>query len=182
MFGLAIMSRWIYTNGLYEPKVNNIGEHIESPDEYFLRIKNILPNFPKEVLIQWLYEHWNDIDNFAWLGFEKLNFESVEWSVSELLASGIEDHEVIETYKYNFVNGSYSDRIKSLSSYFQKYGTWLIAPLLLKNQDNNISYPNGFACNSPYHPIEGHHRFAIFFANKKSELLQKEHKIWLVGG
>lgn len=176
------MSEWIYTNGLYEPKTNMIGECIESPDGYFLRIKNILPNFPREVLIQWFYEHWNDIDNFAWLGFEKLNFDCVEWSVSELLASGIKDNEVIETYKHNFLNGSCSDRMKSLSSYFKRYGTWPIAPLLLKNLDNNISYPNGLACNSPYHPIEGYHRFAILFANITNASQQKRHQIWLAGG
>lgn len=121
--GLGNMSKWIYTNGLYEPKVNNIGEYLESVDEYFLRMRSVLPNFPKEVLIQWFYEHWNDIDNFAWLNFEKLNFECARWSASEILSSGTADHEVIKTYQLNYEKVTCSVRMKSLSSFFNCYGT-----------------------------------------------------------
>jgi len=181
-FGLIMIKRWIYTNGLYEPKLNKVGEYVESQKEYYLRIRKILPNFPEEVLIQWFYDHWNDIDNFAWLEFQKLNFEVVKWSVPAILASGIECNEEIKTYKYNFVNGSYSERMKSIATFFQNYGTWPIAPLLLKNVDGNFRYPNGFPCNSPYHPLEGLHRYAIFFAYQNKPFVQKIHKIWLVGG
>lgn len=176
------MKKWLCTNDLYLPKLNQMDEYRESKDEYFLRIKKILPNFPKEVLIQWLYEHWNDIDNFSWLEFPKLNFESVEWPIRRIEESGIHCHETIKAYLYRFQNGTESKRMISIDNHFQSNGTWPVAPLLLKNVNGTAKYPNGLSCEEPYHPVEGHHRLAIFLAYRNMPFIKENHKIWLIGG
>ena len=58
------------------------GKRIETESDYLKRISStILPNWPEEVLKEWLYRHAPHIDEYSFLGFEKFNFAIGEYRI-----------------------------------------------------------------------------------------------------
>ena len=59
---------------------------LEAFDNYYARVKALLPNFPSSVLQQWFYEHFDSaITDYAWLGFERLSFNETTWPIERII-------------------------------------------------------------------------------------------------
>ncbi|RXT08925.1 hypothetical protein [Ammoniphilus sp. CFH 90114] len=111
-------------------------------EEYKKRAAPLLPNFPECALKNWIYRHYADIDNYSFLGFEKMHFKEELWSKDDI---------------YNYIKSFYPDLIDSLGyqiyarhdkSWLQKYmlkhKTWN-APIIVYQ---NTSHPD---IGKPYH-------------------------------
>jgi len=170
-----------YTNyiELFLPKQDIDDQYLETEDDYCDRIKNLLPNFPKDILSQWLYEHCGDIEKFAWLDFTKLKFKKKLWGIEELIDFNIENYEIVKHYLEHIKRKTKTPRFDSLTSYIRKNGTWPTAPIFLENCTNQHFYPNGLACHVPIHPLEGHHRLAVLLSYKKEKFIKQKHEIWI---
>jgi hypothetical protein len=164
----------------YLPLVDDDGNIIESREVYCLRVAKILPNFPNEVASQWLYEHWSDIGRFDWLNFPSLQFFDETWSTDQILTSGVDHHPFVELYRKHFETRVVVRRSERIAEYMSEHGTWPVGPLLVENRLGLLSYPGGGSFCSPFHPLEGQHRLAVFMAFAQNPQLKAEHKVWRV--
>ena len=88
--------KWIETYGRYSPIVTPDNVPSETVEEYCRRMRPLLPNFPAEVLSQWFFDHWSQIDDYAWLGFDRLRFDRREWTSEQIMQSGIQENDSIQ--------------------------------------------------------------------------------------
>jgi len=161
----------IFDYNRYEPE--DIGLYLE-------RALKHLPNFPKEVIIQWFYDHPQQIDEHKWLGYEKLKFELLKWKTDEVPITDFGNTDAVETYMYNyFERGISTSRRDRIESYFNEHGTWPVPPIFLENLNGDLEYPHGFPCGKPYHLLEGHNRMAFFIKYKKLKKLSETHLVYI---
>jgi len=163
----------------YGPKLSKSDSCLESREEYARRAQRLLPHFPEEVLSQWFYDHWPQIDDYAWLEYPMLRFVKAIWSSNQVMESGIERNSSILIDKKNFEDGVVSDPIQRIAGSFETAGTWPVSPIFLANLRGDQSFPNGYRCTSPYHLIEGHHRAAIFMVFFERGALVQTHQVWV---
>lgn len=167
---------------VYFPKRSSSDEYLETVDEYCTRMKNVLPNFPDEVLSQWFYRHCRlDIDDYAWLNYSTLKFNKEEWTSEKILSAGVKDNERVQINKKQFEAGDKTLRKERIESYFTLHHTWPIAPILLHNPNDDMSLPNGCTCTSPYHLIDGNNRLGIFLSLFDNCSIDKHqmHFVWI---
>jgi len=150
----------------YLPKRSKSDEYLETANEYYGRVKKFLPNIPEEVLKQFFYKHSIlDIGDYAWLDYRALKFFKERWTSSFIInKSGIKNNDKVITNKENHFELGYR------------------APILLCNPENNIVSPNGYKYTSPYHPLDGNNRLAIFLSLYENGQIEsdKKHLIWVV--
>jgi len=176
---VSLTFQWIDTKGRYRPKLTSTDQYAESADEYCERIQHLLPRFPTEVLTQWFYEHWAQIDDYAWLGFRRLQFDRILWTSEEVMCSGIKDDQSVQVDHRHYENGVTGQRIERIASHFRSHGTWPVAPVFLANPGADIVRPDGLNLTSPYHLLEGHHRAGLFWSFLDQGVLRIEHEVWV---
>lgn len=154
----------------------------ETQDNYITRIRNAFPNIPDEVILQWFFDHYQQIEEYSWIDFSKLTFNRITVLTEEIPIKNIGNDSCIEHYLYNFTTGTTRKipRFKRISDYFEKYGTWPIPPIYLANYYGKYQFDIGFKCGIPFHLVEGHNRLAqfIYYKNKGNTLLDT-HEIYL---
>lgn len=152
----------------------------EDKSKYLDRILKLLPNFPKEVIIQWFYDHPQQVHDHEWLEYNNLKFELTVFGTDQIPLTDFGNTGAVETYRYNyFVNGVTNSRREKLESYFQKHGTWPVPPIFLKNEKCNLKYPHGLPCGKPLHLLEGHNRMAFFVEYKSLNKLLYSHLVYI---
>lgn len=169
------MSKSIYAPLYSEQKLEK-----ESHAAYIRRIQPLLPRFPEDILIQWFYDHDQQIKNHEWLNYPSLRFDKNKWSTDKIPTENYGNAKGVKINMEHHFKGSrniYTDR---LVSYFEHYGTWPVPPIFLPNPDGNIKYPDGYQCGMPYHLIEGHHRMAFFFIFKEKNKLASVHDVYII--
>ena len=160
--------------------VDDLEEPLETEAEYCDRFKKMYQNFPDDVVTQWFFDHRQAIHQNSWLDYEKAKFQLKLFTSSELFNSSLYENPIVAQYSQHFENGNTSKRMERIASYVNKHGTWPRAPIILFNPDSKIVSPWGMRCDSPYHLLEGHHRFAVFYALTKKCEINKLHKVWLL--
>jgi hypothetical protein len=142
-------------------------------------MRPLLPNFPAEVLSQWFFDHWSQIDDYAWLGFDRLRFDRREWTSEQIMQSGIQENDSIQIDHRHFEKGILAPRIERIACFFDANGTWPVPPIFLDNTDNDITRPDGWRLTTPYHLLEGSHRAAIFWTYHSRGALVSSHFLWV---
>jgi len=169
----------------YLPKRSKSDEYLETANEYCVRTKKLLPNIPKEVLIQFFYKHSIlDINDYAWLDYRTLKLFKERWTSSFIInESGIKNNDKVIINKENhFESGYLTPLTKSIKNYLLKYHTWPGIPILLYNPENNMLSPSCYKYTSPYHPIDGNKRLAIFLSLYENGQIKsdRKHLVWVV--
>jgi hypothetical protein len=164
----------------YLPYENKDGEIIEDRYSNANRMRaTVLPNFPEEVLIEWFYRHPNIIEDYCFLGFEKLQFALQVWKLDDLpgreaaLSGNISERPVSE----------FKSRLKQKSWVhvdMRENGTWNTPILLMENSANNLISPRGVKFKSPLHLLEGHTRLSCLIALRLLGKANDTHKVWIV--
>ncbi len=156
-------------------------DSIETFSEYYDRINSLLPNFPKCVLQQWLFEHFTcATDRYAWLGFEKLSFRKECWSSEKILDDVKAWNELaVESWKSAFITSPDYKRGR-LVDFMRQNSTWPVPPLVLDNS-TGLRMPNGSEI-ARWELIEGHHRLAYFRALcvEPDRTAPRKHCLWLI--
>ena len=67
----------------YQPRRDEDWRVVEDAWPYVERMRSgPLANWPQEVLVEWLHRHANNMEDYAFLGFERLRFQRVTWPAS----------------------------------------------------------------------------------------------------
>lgn len=165
------------------PKVNGYGgAGIESFEEYYARWPQELRNFPRDVVENWVYRHWQDFGRH-WLSrdLECFEFRLVELSNSKVMEIGhIRDW--VQTLDY-WGDELFRDETRR--------GTWLArstldlgtppAPIIVAFDASGLYHPVG----APMHAIqliEGHLRLAYLrgMIRHNHPSLREAHDVWAV--
>lgn len=146
--------------------------------EYFQRIHKLLPNWPEEVVKEWLYRHNNQIEDYFYLGFHNFKFSLERWE-NEKIVEAINSHKmdyVIDPLGLQILDKPYS----FLQKYIHKNGTWPSPIIVLKTEDEMILGSKELL-GKPYHLLEGHLRLGyIRNLYKNNKKLKKEHLVYIV--
>jgi hypothetical protein len=164
----------------YLPYVNDAGEVVEDRNAHYRRVSCLLPNFPEDVLGQWIYEHWSDVGRFDWLNFPSLKFTADSWTTEQVKKSGAARHEFVQMHRKHFESGDGGRRTERIAKYMRQHGTWPLPPLMVQNESGVLGFPGGGWFCSPYHPIEGQHRLGVFMSLATSGKLGSHHAVWRV--
>ncbi|TKJ83303.1 hypothetical protein PaeCFBP13512_23035 [Paenibacillus sp. CFBP13512] len=165
-----------------------LGSEVEDKElfiEYKKRIGHLLPNFPECALENWIYRHHSDIDDYAFLDFQKMKFQEKSWSKDEIF-NNIKSYEsgMIDNLGYHIYE---SDDPNWLQKYMLTHNTWNV-PIIVFQNDSPLNIPiiafeEDFPdMGKPYHLLEGHLRLNYFreMYRKEKERLNDNHKLWLV--
>ncbi|MFD2046616.1 hypothetical protein ACFSTA_20355 [Ornithinibacillus salinisoli] len=140
-------------------------------ESYKLRVAHLLPNFPVEVLEQWIYRHYSDINDYSFLGLENMAFTEIIMKKDDIY-NNIKsyDDKIIDSLGYQIYERSNKTWLqKKMISQF----TWPVPIIVYKNYDN----PD---MGKPYHLIEGHLRLNYFRAmyRREKNILLDNHRVW----
>ncbi|HLF66788.1 MAG TPA: hypothetical protein VI522_04150, partial [Gammaproteobacteria bacterium] len=57
----------------------------EGKESYVSRIASLVPNIPKDILIQWFYDHYNCVkQRYSWLDVSTMNFIMEVWNKKDI--------------------------------------------------------------------------------------------------
>ena len=182
---MEIMDNIYEVDKEYFPKRSRSDEYLETPNKYYERVKILLPNIPEEVLKQFFYKHSIlDIGDYAWLDYRTLKFFKERWTSSFIITeAGIKNNDKVIINKENHLELGYlTPRTESIRGHLLKYHTWPGTPILLYNHEDNIVSPSGYKYTSPYHPIDGNNRLAIFLSLYENGQIKsdRKHLVWVV--
>lgn len=157
----------------------------EEEDQYLSRVRPLLPNFPEDAIIHWLYRHNPQVlREYRWTNFSSLRFRLEKWSTDRILNEVEHTNEPgveIERQKLLQDQGQYR-KSYPLAAYMVSNGTWPIPPLVIDN-DRGEAWPNGSRI-ARFQAIEGMHRLGFLRALKEGAprfaALHPEHALWLI--
>jgi hypothetical protein len=141
----------------------------------------VLPNFPADVLDQWIVKTSGVLSQFSWFEPTRASFSEEEWSTNRILREIEHWHEGgVEMEVAKFLEERSYRETFGLSKFMRENGTWPVAPIVFDNENGQqIQFGGG----SPrYVMLEGMHRLGFLRGMKQLEperLLQK-HRVWLV--
>jgi hypothetical protein len=163
----------------YTPEKNGDGRVIEDVKIYVARMHaTLLPHFPEELLVEWLYRHHNCLYNYAFL-FESLRFERQSWKLEEIPGcEAFSDQKFCETFSRSF-DVRARDPFDWLARYMNQKGTWNTPVVLLENVQGDIVAPAWVTLRRPYHLMEGHRRLSFLIALRNQGRALDEHTVWL---
>ena len=164
----------------YLPRLDDSGNVTEEQGVHRQRVRRLLPNFPDEVLGQWVYEHWINVGQYDWLNFSSLKFEAATWTTEEILKSGATDDPFVSLYRNQLESSVLDRRTKRIAKYMRIHGTWPVKPLLLANPRGALCWPGGEALGGPFHLMEGRHRVGVLAALSARGKLAPCHGVWCV--
>ncbi|MCE9508260.1 MAG: hypothetical protein K8R48_08135 [Alphaproteobacteria bacterium] len=165
----------------FQPFVNDDGRVIEEESDYILRIQDgILPNWPAEVLKEWLYRHNTHMEEYSFLGFEKFQFQKETWDITQIPGrDAFKDEGFCDNFQSVDKRAASNPR-DWLAHYMMREGTWNSPIILLDNKSDIYRHPNGRKLKSPYHLLEGHRRLSFLNGLIRLEKALKTHPLWIV--
>lgn len=166
-------------DGGYEHLRPSPGDLPESFEVYRARVSPLLPGWPDEVLLQWLFQHFAVVvARYGWLDFGTLSFAREVWPVQRILSSVRAFNEAaVESWKtLLFADADFYD--SPLGTFMIEHGTWPVAPVVIDNAAC-FGMPDGKAIHR-WELIEGHHRLAYLRALAERDQVQATHALWLV--
>lgn len=163
----------------YEPQKDGDGWVTEEVKTYVARMRaTLLPHFPEELLVEWLYRHHDSLYTYASF-FESLRFERQTWKLQEIPGcEAFNDPKFCENFSRTF-----DDRVRNpkdwLARYMNQHGTWNTPIVLLENLRGEIPSIAWAAIRQPYHLLEGHRRLSFLIALRNQGSALEEHTIWI---
>jgi hypothetical protein len=165
----------------FDPYRNESGDVTEDANEYSKRMLKLLPNWPTEVLIEWLHRHNKECYRYEQLGFENFIFKKELWHLE-----AIPNREAFWNPKFcdNFKDverrATKSAFVDWLAQYMLENGTWNTPPIFLQNESGEIQIDGSKYIKSPYHLLEGHRRLSFLNGLREIGKAHKEHFVWIV--
>lgn len=164
----------------YQPYRDEHGWVTEAPFEYARRMKlTVLPNWPEEVLIEWLHRHADFIDKYAFLRFETFSFSREPWPLEYIPGrQAFADERFCDSFS------NIEERAKNpydwLAIYMLREGTWNTPIVFLQNKLGQFRFPYGLPLKHPYHLLEGHRRLSFLNGLRRIGKALPIHDVWVV--
>ena len=172
------------------PNVNEKYEDFRF-EEYYQRIVSTtkLNHIPKTIFEQWIYylhQDYNTLNNYAWINYENVEFTLSEWDLDQL-----ENVNVIEDFKSYYLDRASYSRLdqfcctkEDLYNWKEK-GTWKTPPIIIDVNTFLKDKPSWSELTPPYQLIEGHTRLGYLNSLKRISSANKggiapKHLIYLM--
>lgn len=145
---------------------------------YCRRTRSLLPNFPTNVLVQWLFRHDQFfIPNWGWLDFRNLAFEKQTWATDRVLQLRARDDSIPEHRRSILFDDRWPTKTW-LEKYMASRGTWPRPILVFCTAD--VALAPAARLPQPYVLMEGHRRLGYIRALADHNLARPAHSVWLV--
>lgn len=155
------------------PLENERGRNPAAQEAYLTRGSPLLPNFPKEILIDWFQEQPFAAQKWAFLDVTKL-----EWSRESLTLPGAEIFWGGKSQLNRLVKDITWER-PWVYKHVQENGTWTAPPIILKASGLVYLQNPPQPLNAPLHLAEGFHRVAAAHALSATVNLRPLHEFWV---
>ncbi|MBW4472622.1 MAG: hypothetical protein KME45_19950 [Stenomitos rutilans HA7619-LM2] len=164
----------------YQPFRDSDERVIEDEESYARRMKaDVLPDWPKEVLIEWLHRHADFIWKYVYLGFETFSFSNERWPLEKIPSrEAFDDEEFCDAFSN--VEERASDPYDWLAQHMLEQGTWNTPIILLQNERGQHTFPGGEPLKRPFHLLEGHRRLSFLNGLRKIGKAFPYHDVWVV--
>lgn len=165
------------------PQMDNDRWPTEPEEDYVRRISGALPNLPADVIGQWLYEHWDDADNYRHVlgGWARLSVALESAPTAEMQGTHLGNDHYIRGVQPFFENGGDDERYRRIKTFFQEHGTWPRPVIFLHNDPPSSTCSDPTCWGRPLHLVQGHHRMAAFLLYRETgRPLAERHKFWLL--
>jgi hypothetical protein len=164
----------------YQPHRDRDWRIVEDGSAFAARMRSgPLPRWPEEVLVEWLHRHADFMENYAFLGFERFQFERVTWPSNRIPgAAAFRDEKFCNNFQNVEERAAYSKH-DWLAHYMLREGTWNTPIVLLDSGSVADGSPEA-KLKTPFHLLEGHRRLAFLQGLKRLGKAKSEHAIWLV--
>lgn len=144
-------------------------------------LRMVLPNFPEDVLYQWVYWHNTQfIDENSFIGLEKFHFEKVNVDCEWISSVRDENLEILDYWGRDFIKGN---RNKTwLGRYIYENKTWPNPIVVLDVKNSLISHEmiGRKHIVGDRFLLEGHLRLAYVRALIEKSIAAKTHDVWKV--
>jgi len=159
----------------YHPRRGLHWRVIEEETSYVRRMREgPLTNWPEELLKEWLYRHANNMEDYSFLGFEKLRFSLETWDIDRIPGrEAFRDERFCDSFQ-NVEDRSRDDAYDWLAHYMLKEGTWNTPIVLFENQS-----AREIGLKTPFHLLEGHRRLSFLQGLKRLSKARRDHRIWV---
>jgi hypothetical protein len=162
----------------YQPFRDEDWRVVEEQSDYIHRMRLTLPNWPEELLQEWLYRHACCMERYAFLDFARFEFTQEVWTLA--CVPGLEAFNV-EKFCDDFQN--IEERAEKntrdwLAHYMLRVGTWNTPIVLLDNSDQ-YHFPTGEPLKYPYHLLEGHRRLSFLNGLRNLNKALPQHIVWI---
>jgi hypothetical protein len=164
----------------FQPHRNADWRVIESADDFVVRMQGtLLPNWPAEVLTEWLHRHSNHMEDYAQLDFTRMAFERLVWPLEAVPGrEAFKDGTFCDSFQ-NIELRAEDNSHDWLAHYMLREGTWNTPIVLLDSSGMAVSSVPDLI-RTPYHLLEGHRRLSFLQGLKRLQKAQSFHAIWLV--
>ena len=151
----------------------------ETEQEYVIRIRRKLPNWPEEVVIEWLFRHQGFLEPYSSLDWKRFRFTLLNLTTIEIPGCEVFMDETICNSGYkDFLN--YAKEGEWLATYMLNNGTWNTPIILLSNPNADLTDRWKDSLKSPLHLLEGHRRLSYFTMLRQLHKAKDSHYVWLV--
>lgn len=134
-------------------------EEDESKDQYEARLRAALPDFPSQVIRDWIVRHGESaFQEHGWLDYRRLRFDLTEMPTSCLLQMVLTSNEQAVSGWSRAIRTDNDFQETRLGQYMLRAGTWPVPPVVLYNPSGLVKAQG--AALGRYHLLEGHHRLA----------------------
>ncbi|WP_146142915.1 hypothetical protein [Halomonas sp. ND22Bw] len=152
----------------------------EAPEDYVKRMQPLLPHWPEEVLVEWLYRHAGGcLADYAPLRFERFHFSLEEWPVEDIPGP--------EAFANPRMCENFSDIERRaagphdwLAKYMLEHGTWNTPIVLLDNHDGGACEQTWGIIRTPWHLMEGHRRLSFLNGLRERGKAIDGHAVYVV--
>lgn len=151
----------------------------EEQDAYVEYAQHYLPNFPSEVLLEWIGRHgYEQMRRWKHVDLKSLKFEKVEWTTAEVarLKPMPNSEDYFQRGDNSMGTAALARNGDWLAQQLLSYGTWPY-PIVVMENDGTFSGPSG-AVPVGNVLVEGHRRVSLLL-NAPQDMLQDTHKVWL---
>jgi hypothetical protein len=159
------------------------GEHwriAEAEEDYIARMRTgPLPNWPTEPLKEWLYRHAQNMEDYAFLGFEEFEFELETWDVDRFPGREAFRAEGFCDSFQNVEERAAANEHDWLAHYMIREHTWN-TPIILLDNHSTPGFLQETRLKTPYHLLEGHRRLSFLHGLKRLDLARPQHSVWVV--
>lgn len=162
----------------YSPLRDRNLNAVEPVDAYVQRMQaGPLPNWPEELLVEWLHRHSECHFYYSNLGFERLVFTFEAWPLEQIPGrEAFSDPKFCDSFSGIEHRASPRDW---LAWHMMEHGTWNTPIVLFRNEDGRAVDYRGDLLKSPYHLLEGHRRLSFLNGLRRLGKANPEHLVWV---
>jgi len=151
----------------------------EGDAEYARRLRALLPDFPAQVLADWILNHGrNAFREHGWLDYRQLRFALRDEPTAFFDTVATSNDSAVGSWSHQFRTDPQFQQY-DLGEFMAANGTWPVPPIVLDNT-SGLTTPRGEILGR-HHLLEGHHRLAFLrgLQTPPALAIQPVHSLWL---